>query len=238
MSLYVLGDTHLSFGVDKPMDIFYGWTNYVGQLEKNWRNIVSDEDTVLLAGDISWGMSLEEALPDFRFIDGLPGKKLILKGNHDYWWCTKTKMDNFLAASGISTVSFLYNNAYRIGEISVCGTRGWFYDAHGEHDEKVVAREAGRLKMSYEAAKKLGDEVIAFLHYPPVYAGRECPEMMDALLECGIKHCYYGHLHGKRNHESATTGPYRGIDFSLISSDYTKFKPIPVRAAPGGNSAG
>lgn len=228
MSLYVLGDTHLSFGVDKPMDIFHGWTNYVGQLEKNWRNIVSDEDTVLLAGDISWGMSLKEALPDFRFIDGLPGKKLILKGNHDYWWCTKTKMDNFLADNGITTISFLYNNAYRIGEISVCGTRGWFYDAHGEHDEKVVAREAGRLKMSYEAAKKLGGEIIAVLHYPPVYAGRECPEMMDALLECGIKRCYYGHLHGKKNHEAATTGFYKGIDFTLISSDYTKFKPIRV----------
>ncbi len=228
MSLYVLGDLHLSFGTDKPMDIFGGWSNYVEKLEGNWRSMINDGDTILLAGDISWGMDLDESLSDFRFIDELPGKKIIMKGNHDYWWETKTKMDRFLAEHGISTISFLYNNAYRVGDISVCGTRGWFYDAHGDHDEKVIAREAGRLKMSYAAAKKLGGEVIAFLHYPPVFAGRECPEMMNALLECGVKRCYYGHLHGRRNHELATTGPYKGIDFSLIAADHTHFKPIPV----------
>lgn len=228
MPLYALGDTHLSFGTDKPMDIFRGWSNYVERLESNWRGTVKDEDTVLLAGDISWGMNLKEALPDFRFIDSLPGKKIILKGNHDYWWDTKTKMDRFLSENGISSISFLYNNSYRIGGIAVCGTRGWFYDAHGEHDEKVIAREAGRFKLSFEAAKKLGGEVVAFLHYPPVYAGRECPEMMNALLECGVTRCFYGHLHGKKNHSLAVTGPYKGIDFTLVAGDYTQFRPIPV----------
>ena len=228
MSLWVIADTHLSFGVSKPMDIFGGWSNYVEKIESNWRELVSPQDAVVIAGDISWGMTLDEALPDLRFLDALPGRKIILKGNHDYWWVTKTKMDNFLKANGITSVSFLFNNAYREGDITVFGTRGWFYDAHGEHDEKVIAREAGRLRLSYDAALKLGGEAVAFMHYPPVYAGRECPEMMNALLETGVKRCYYGHLHGRKNHGLAVTGLYKGIDFRLISCDYTQFKPIPV----------
>ena len=228
MSLWVIADTHLSFGVSKPMDIFGGWSNYVEKIESNWRELVSLQDAVVIAGDISWGMTLDEALPDLRFLDALPGRKIILKGNHDYWWVTKTKMDNFLKANGITSVSFLFNNAYREGDITVFGTRGWFYDAHGEHDEKVIAREAGRLRLSYDAALKLGGEAVAFMHYPPVYAGRECPEMMNALLETGVKRCYYGHLHGRKNHGLAVTGLYKGIDFRLISCDYTQFKPIPV----------
>lgn len=231
MQLYVIGDTHLSFGVDKPMDIFRGWSDYVDRLETNWRDIVSQDDTVLIAGDISWGMSLKEALPDFKFIDSLPGKKIIMKGNHDYWWETKTKMERFFNENGIGSISVLFNNSYRIGDVSVFGTRGWFYDAHGEHDEKVINREIGRLKLSFAEAEKLGGEAVAFLHYPPVYAGRECPEIMTALIECGVKRCYYGHLHGKRNHELAVTGIYKGIDFYLVAGDYTGFRPIPVAAA-------
>ncbi len=228
MPLYVLGDPHLSFGVDKPMDIFKGWGSYVEKIEKNWTELISEDDTVILAGDISWAMTLEETLLDFRFIDRLPGKKIIMKGNHDYWWVTKTKIEKFFAANEISSVSILFNNAYLIDNIAVCGTRGWFYDAHGQQDSKVINREAGRLKMSIEAAQKLGGEPIAFLHYPPVFAGRECPEMMNVLLEYGIKKCYYGHLHGKNTHSLATIGNYRGIEFKLISCDYTQFKPIHV----------
>ncbi|MBQ1546094.1 MAG: metallophosphoesterase [Clostridia bacterium] len=228
MQLYVLGDLHLSFGTDKPMDIFSGWKDHAQRIENYWRSVVRDDDTVLLAGDSSWAMGIAQAIPDFKFIDSLPGKKIVMKGNHDYWWDTITKMDRCLQQNDIRSISFLHNNAYRVGGISVCGTRGWFYDAHGAHDEKVIAREASRFKMSCDAARSLGGEVVAFLHYPPVYAGRECPEMMDALLECGIKRCYYGHLHGKKNHSLATTGLYRGIDFSLISCDYTQFRVIPV----------
>ncbi len=228
MSLYVIGDTHLSFGVNKPMDIFTGWSDYVSRLEQNWRNTVGDDDVVLIAGDISWGLDLNESLPDFKFIESLPGKKILMKGNHDYWWQTKSKMDKFFLANEISTISILHNNSYRIGNISVCGTRGWFYDAHGEHDEKVIRREAGRLKKSFEEAQKLGGEPVAFLHYPPVFGGVECPEIMDTLRECGIKRCYYGHLHGKKNHASAVSGIYDGIEFYLISGDYTQFRLIPV----------
>ncbi len=229
MSLYVIGDPHLSFGVDKPMDIFQGWGNYVERLEQNWRETVTEEDTVVLAGDISWGMNLNETLLDFRFIDGLPGKKIILKGNHDYWWDTKTKIEKFFAANGISTISVLFNNAYRVDDTAICGTRGWFYDAHEAQDVKVLNREVGRLKMSIEAAKKLGGEPIAFLHYPPVFAGKECSEILNVLLEYDIKKCYYGHLHGRRISSLAVVGNYKGIEFKLISCDNTQFKPIPVK---------
>lgn len=228
MSLFVIGDLHLSFGTDKPMDIFGGWSNHVERLEENWRAVVTDSDTVVLAGDLSWGTGLEQALPDLLFIDALPGKKLVLKGNHDYWWETKTKMERFFAEHDITTLSIIHNNAYRVGDIAVAGTRGWFYDAKDAHDGKVIAREQGRLRTSIKEAEKLGGEVVAFLHYPPVFAGRECPEMMSVLEECGIKRCYYGHLHGRKNHQSAVTGLYKGIDFSLISCDYTSFKPIVV----------
>ena len=228
MSLYVLGDLHLSFGVDKPMDIFQGWGNHVERIEKNWREIISQDDTTVLAGDTSWGMKLEETLLDFRFIDSLPGKKIILKGNHDYWWDTKTKIERFFSENGITSVSVMHNNAFLVDNFSICGTRGWFYDAQGSQDAKVINREAGRLKTSIEAAKKLGGEVIAFLHYPPVFADKECPEMMNVLLEYDIKKCYYGHLHGKKTHSLAAVGNYRGIEFKLISCDYTQFKPIRV----------
>ena len=228
MSLYVLGDPHLSLGVDKPMDIFGGWGNYVERIEKNWKEIVKDEDTVVLAGDISWAMRLGEALEDFRFLDSLPGRKIIMKGNHDYWWETKTKTEKFFADNGLSPLCVLFNNAYRIGDISVCGTRGWFYDAKSEQDGKVLNREVGRLKMSIEAGRKLGGEPVVFLHYPPVYAGKECPEIMNVLLEENIRYCYYGHIHGKRASSLATVGNYRGIEFKMISCDQTGFRVIPV----------
>lgn len=229
MSLYVIGDPHLSFGVDKPMDIFKGWGNYVDRLEENWKSIVTDEDTVVIAGDISWGMCLDETLMDFKFIDALPGKKIILKGNHDYWWDTKTKTERFFAANGIQTISVLFNNAYNVEGISICGTRGWFYDAREAQDVKVLNREVGRLRMSIESALHLGGEPIVFLHYPPVFAGRECEEIMNVLFEYNIKQCYYGHLHGRRISSLATTGNYKGIEFYLISCDNTQFKPVRVR---------
>lgn len=127
MSLFALGDLHLSLGEDKPMDIFSGWNDYVQRLEENWKNLVSDDDTVVLAGDISWAMKLEHTLEDFRFIHNLPGKKLLLKGNHDYWWSTKRKMDAFLQENSLDSIQILFNNAYRVDEYAVCGTRGWFW---------------------------------------------------------------------------------------------------------------
>ena len=154
MSLFVLGDLHLSLGEDKPMDVFAGWNDYVERLERNWRSLVTDSDTVVVAGEISWAMKLEETLTDFKFIDSLPGKKLFMKGNHDYWWTTKRKMDTFLSANGLNSIQILFNNAYRVGDFAVCGTRGWFLENDTPDDEKVVNREAGRLRMSIEEAKK------------------------------------------------------------------------------------
>ena len=229
MSLFALGDLHLSLGEDKPMDVFAGWNDYVQRLEENWKRLVTDEDTVVLAGDISWGMKLEETLTDFRFIDSLPGKKLLLKGNHDYWWSTKRKMDAYLQENGLASMQILFNNAYRVGEYAVCGTRGWFLENDTPEDVKVLNREVGRLKLSLEEALKLQGEPVVFLHYPPYYRGVECPEIMDVLLEYGIKKCYYGHIHGKKNFRLAFEGVYKGVDFRLISCDKVGFMPVLVR---------
>ena len=229
MSLYAIADTHLSLGTDKPMDVFKGWSDYVQRLESNWRRLVTDEDTVVIAGDISWAMKLEDCYADFSFINSLPGTKLLMKGNHDYWWMTKKKMDEYLAAKGFDTIKILFNNAYDAGDYAVCGTRGWYYDNAGEHDEKVINREIGRLKMSYSAAKEFGKPIAVFLHYPPVYGDIECEEIMGALTELGVTQCWYGHLHGERTHANAVVGMYKGIDFHLISCDYTRFLPVLVR---------
>lgn len=226
MSLFAIGDTHLSFGVDKPMDIFGGWSDYVARLEKNWRESVRDGDIVVINGDFSWAMSLDAALEDFRFINALPGKKLISKGNHDYWWSTKNKMDGFLVKNCLNTISILHNNAYVAGSVAVCGTRGWFFDAdeNGQTDKKVLLREAGRLKLSIDEAKKTGLEPVVFLHYPPLTQSAVCEEIYCVLINEGIKRCYYGHLHGASTMKSVNS-TVDGISFSLISSDFLGFSP-------------
>ena len=229
MSLFAIADTHLSLGTDKPMDVFRGWSDYVERLEKNWRAIVTDDDTVVIAGDISWAMKLEDCYEDFAFLNSLPGTKILLKGNHDYWWQTKKKLDAYLEENRFDTIKILFNNAFEVGGVAVCGTRGWYYDKDGEHDEKVINREVGRLKLSFDSAKELKKPIIAFLHYPPVFGGVECEEIMAALSELGIKECWYGHLHGERTHLNATLGEYKGIDFHLVSCDYTRFVPVLVR---------
>lgn len=223
MSLFAIGDTHLSIGSDKPMDVFRGWDNHVERLKKNWNAVVSERDTVVISGDISWAMKLEECYPDFDFINKLTGKKIFIKGNHDYWWQTMNKMNNFLKDSGFDTISILFNNSFRLGEYSVCGTRGWFYDSP-ESDKKVILRERQRLIRSVEAGLKAGGEPIVFLHYPPLFEGKICEEIYSVLTEYGIKRCFFGHIHGD------TTGRYDnfvsdGIKFSLISGDRLKFCP-------------
>ncbi len=228
MSLYAIADLHLSLGADKPMDIFSGWSGYVERLEKNWRRLVTDDDTVVIGGDVSWAMKLEETYEDFKFIDSLPGRKILIKGNHDYWWQTKKKMDEYIKNNSFDTLSILFNNAFEYGGYSICGTRGWFLE-EGSGDKKVLNREAGRLKASIEAAIKLGREPVAFLHYPPVYQGKECEELFSILLEYGVKKCYYGHIHGKNSFKYAVCGEYRGVEMQLISCDYLDFTPKLVR---------
>ena len=229
MSLFAIADPHLSLGTDKPMDVFHGWSDYVPRLKENWERLITPDDTVVVGGDISWAMKLEECYEDFSFLHSLPGQKIFLKGNHDYWWQTKKKIEDYLVAHGFDTIRILFNNAYEVGDFAVCGTRGWYYDKEGEHDIKVINREIGRLKTSYAAALATGKRPIVFLHYPPVYGDVECEEIMNTLLELGVKNCYYGHLHGERTHKNAVQGNYKGIDFHLISCDYTRFVPVLVR---------
>lgn len=224
MSIFTIADTHLSFSSDKPMDIFGGWSDYVQRLEENWRRLITDEDTVVIPGDISWAMSLEGAEADFSFLHSLPGKKIILKGNHDYWWTTKKKMDSFLAEKGFDTISILHNNAFRVGDYVLCGTRGWFYDAEKSADMKVLLREASRLERSIEEGEKLEGEIIVFLHYPPVMQMGKCEEIFSVLEKHGIKRCYYGHLHGESTRRSVTE-TVDGVKLSLVSADFLSFCP-------------
>lgn len=228
MSLFAIADLHLSLGTNKPMDVFSGWTDYVSRLEKNWRAVVTDGDTVVIAGDISWAMKLEETFADFSFLNSLPGQKLLLKGNHDYWWGTKTKIDNYLGANGFDSISVIFNNAYAVQGYALCGTRGWFYDAEEDADKKILNREVGRLNMSIDAAIRTGLEPIVFLHYPPVYNETRCEEMLQALKDRGIKRCFYGHIHGA-GAKRAVNGLYDGIDFRLIACDGLQFIPYLIR---------
>ena len=229
MSLFAIADLHLSFGHNKPMDIFRGWNDYAQRIEKNWRSLITENDTVVIPGDISWAMRLNETIADFSFINSLPGKKIILKGNHDYWWDTKKKMEGFFQEHNFDTLSILFNCAYMVENYAVCGTRGWFYDAEKDENKKILNREVGRLKKSIKDAKKTKLEPIVFLHYPPVYGNNECSEILEILVENNIKKCYYGHIHGTSSFKKAVIGEYKGIDFHLVSSDYINFMPVLIR---------
>jgi len=224
MALYTIGDLHLSLGGSKPMDIFGDkWANHVERLRESFSHLTADDVTVL-AGDLSWGISLEESLPDFQFIDALPGRKIILKGNHDYWWGTATKMKKFFAAHGIESIDILFNNCFFYGDYALCGTRGWFYDEQkaSSHDEKIFRRELGRLERSLQLAGE--KEKYCFLHYPPRYRGYVCPEILALFETYGVTRCYYGHLHAD-SIRLALEGPYRGTEYRLVSADHVDFQP-------------
>lgn len=223
MAVFVIGDLHLSLGTDKPMDVFPGWEGYLPKLEHNWRTLIQPEDTVVLAGDTSWAMNLQDAHADFAFLQTLPGHKWLLKGNHDYWWTTTRKMERFLQESGFDTLHILHNNACVIGQTALCGTRGWPFDDVAAQGEKLMAREAGRLRMSLQAAQEIPHK-IAFLHYPPVYPGASAQELIAVLQDFGVTECYYGHLHGK-SIRFAVQGEVDGIRYRLISADGLGFCP-------------
>ncbi|MGN0452746.1 MAG: metallophosphoesterase [Ruminococcus sp.] len=228
MSVFAIADLHLSFGCDKPMDVFSGWSDYTKRLEQNWRKLVAYEDTVVIAGDISWAMKLEECYEDFSFINSLPGNKLFIKGNHDFWWATKKKINTYLSDNGFDTIEIVFNNSFVRDGIAICGTRGWNYECSGEKDMRILSREVGRLEASIAEAEKTGFEPVVFLHYPPAYDNYVCDEIINVLKAHNIKRCYYGHLHGAGTHRHAVTGDFEGINFKLISCDYTDFYPIPV----------
>jgi len=223
MALYTIGDTHLSFSSNKPMDVFGGgWTGYVDRLREGFAD-VQPEDTVVLCGDLSWGMSLPEAREDFAFLNALPGKKLLMKGNHDYWWTTATKMQQFFRENEFDTLEILHNNCHFYGEIALCGTRGWFYEEdRGEHSAKIFNRELMRLEASLKAGGER--EKYCFLHYPPLYQGYRCQEIIDLLERYGVTRCFYGHLHGG-SHRLAVSGQRGRVDYQLVAADYLGFRP-------------
>ncbi len=223
MALYAIGDTHLSFCVDKPMDVFGGnWTGYVEKLREGF-SVLTEQDTLVLCGDLSWGMSLEQAEQDFRFLHEIPGKKIFLKGNHDYWWTTAAKMERFFAQKGFDSLYVLHNNCHFYQDVALCGTRGWFYEEErGAHSAKIFNRELMRPETSLKAA---GDrEKICFLHYPPLYHGYRCEEIIELLKRYGVKQCCYGHLHGG-SHRLAVSGVQEGVEFTLVAADYLNFQP-------------
>ena len=227
MALYAIGDTHLSLASDKPMDVFGGgWTGYVDKLKEGFQ-IISPEDTVVICGDVSWGMSLEEARADFAFLDALPGgRKLLLKGNHDYWWTTASKMKAFFAENGFSTLDILHNNCHFYEETALCGTRGWFYEEdRGEHSAKIFNRELIRLEASLKAAGERNK--LCFLHYPPLYQGYRCQEIINLLEQYQVQTCCYGHLHGG-SHRLAVTGRQGEVEYRLIAADYVGFRPVRI----------
>lgn len=226
MAIYTIGDLHLSLGCEKPMDIFPGWQGYMEKLERNWITLVRPEDTVVLAGDTSWAMKLEDTTSDFAFLQRLPGQKLLLKGNHDYWWTTVKKMERFLQEKGFDSLHILHNNSVPVEGLAVCGTRSWMFDVGEPHDEKVMNRELGRLRASLEAAPE-GAERVAFLHYPPVYPNANAQQVVDLLQEYGVKRCFYGHLHGNAI-RFAVQGAVDGIEYRLISADALAFCPYKI----------
>lgn len=172
MAIFAIGDMHLSLGTDKPMDVFPGWEGYLPRLEANWRKLIRPEDTVVLAGDTSWAMNLNDTKADFAFIQNLPGQKWLLKGNHDYWWTTTRKMETFLAANGFDTLHILHNNACIVGDVALCGTRGWPFDDVAAQGEKLMAREAGRLRMSLQAAGETREKIASCTTRPSTRAHR------------------------------------------------------------------
>lgn len=229
MALYAIGDLHLSFGTDKPMDVFGGvWNNYVEKLREGL-SVITPEDTTVLLGDLTWALDLSGAREDFSFINDIPGRKIILKGNHDYWWSTAKKFYTFCQENAFSDMLILNNNAYVYEDIAICGTRGWFFEedaAVGSHNDKIFKRELIRLETSLKQAE--GKEIYCFLHYPPRYRGYECPEILTLLKKYQVKLCCYGHLHGD-SHKLAIEGEYDGVEFRLCAADYLRFRPLRIK---------
>ena len=225
MALYAIGDLHLSLAKDKPMDIFGDrWENHTEKLIEGF-SLLNENDICVICGDVSWGMGLDETLPDFKFVDALPGKKIILKGNHDYWWSTATKVKSFFAENGITTIDILYNNSFEYGEYALCGTRGWFFEEEkgGEHDRKIMLREVMRLEASLKAAGER--KKLVFLHYPPKYQFYTCPEIVELLKKYEVRLCCYGHIHGK-GCRYALNGWSGGTEYKLVSADNVMFAPV------------
>ena len=241
MSLYVIADLHLSTldSTNKSMEVFgRRWDGYMTRIKNNWERLVTDDDTVVIPGDVSWALSLEESVSDLKFIDALPGKKILGKCNHDFWWCTMKKHEAMFEKNGITTISFLFNNAYETDDYIIAGTRGWYHDPDAKNAPdnadfaKLVNREAGRLRMSLNKAKELKEkspekEIIVFMHFPPYWLEKASDSLIEILKEFDIKHVYFGHIHG--NYTAPPSFTYDGIEMHMISADYIEFIPKIVK---------
>lgn len=228
MALYTIADLHLPLGVEKPMDIFgHSWAGYVDRLEYNWQRKIKPDDTVVLPGDFSWATYLEQSEKDFEFINRLNGKKILLKGNHDYWWTTMNKLNSFITGKGFNNIEFLQNNSFVYEDIGICGTRGWINpgcDGFNNEDRKIYDREVLRLELSLKSVKDC-KEIYVFTHYPPISVQRTENEFIRMMKQHGVTKCFYGHLHSA-SHRNAVNGVEDGIEYRLISGDYLQFDPF------------
>jgi len=232
MSIYAISDLHLALSIDKPMDVFGArWSNYMERLKVSWQEIISEDDYVIIPGDISWATYIEHATSDFQFIENLPGKKIISKGNHDYWWTTLSKLEKFRSGNNFSTISFMHNNSFKLNNSVLCGTRGWKCpgdeDFSGE-DRKIYNRELQRLELSLKSVDKDCTDIIVAMHYPPFSSKKEPSGFIDIMQKFNVATCIYGHLHGE-GFKGDVTGNLAGINFELVSADYLSFKPVRLR---------
>lgn len=239
MSIYTIGDLHLSFHENKPMGIFgENWNNHEKKIKNNWIKTVKENDLVVLPGDFSWSTYLKDTYEDFKFLDSLPGKKILLKGNHDYWWTTVTSMKNFLKENNLGSIDFVYNSAYEFENLIIAGTRGWSKLEECDN-QKLIGRETARLELSIRQALKLNEnsnnienkEIVVFMHYPPITKenifNNETNDFIQIMEKYNIKRCYYAHLHGLAIND-AVEGRYLGINFKLVSADGLDFKLLKV----------
>ncbi|MCD8390919.1 MAG: metallophosphoesterase [Firmicutes bacterium] len=228
MALFTIGDLHLPLGIDKPMDIFGGkWTNYVERIADNWQTNVKNNDVVVIPGDFSWATYLEQTYKDFEFLNKLNGTKILLKGNHDYWWTTLNKLNKFIAENGFEDIYFLHNNSYKYGGTAICGTRGWMHphwENVTEDDIKIFNREAARLKISLDSARDYS-EIYVFTHYPPMSLNLEENDFVKTMRQYPVTKCVYGHLHS-HSHRNAVNKTVGGIEYMLVSGDYIDFNPV------------
>lgn len=229
MALYAIADLHLPLGINKPMDIFgKKWENYVERLKVNWQSVVKPEDTVVIPGDFSWATYLEESKADFDFLNSLNGRKILLKGNHDYWWTTMNKLKEFVRENGYENIEFLQNNSFEYKDISICGSRGWTtpVGSMSEEDRKIYDREIGRLELSVKAAKN-PENIIIFTHFPPILKDYRENAMVDFLKKHNIKKCIFGHIHSS-GVKNVFEGEIDGTEYMLVSCDYREFMPVKI----------
>jgi predicted phosphohydrolase len=222
--LYAIGDLHLSSTDSYKEDVYRGYDHWKTLIEENWRRLIRNGDTVVLAGDTSFAKNLDEAKTDFEFLESLPGRKILIKGNHDSYWGTTAKMNKFKASNGFESIYFLKNNHIPFGEYAICGTRG--YEISEDDDaRRILEREHGRLTLSLKSAVDVGLKPIVFMHYPPITGSETDKEAIDIMKSFGVKKCFYGHLHGE-NAKNAFVSVKSGIDFAIISADIAKFIPV------------